>query len=89
MNPDGSRPDGKAPEGNTPPEFSKGKFPQQPSFEGEPPKGMEGFGRPGRGEGGMWHPGNNIWDVQELMAEFDSVEGGNVFSNVAYLNQEI
>lgn len=86
MKPDGSKPEGKVPEGNTPPEFPQGEMPQgnPPSFEGEPPKGMEGFGGPGKGEGGMWRPGNNSGEAQELTAEFEIVEGGNVFSNVSY-----
>lgn len=94
--PEGFEPGGELPEGFEP----GGKFPQQklgntqgnpqgnpPSFGGEPPKGMEGFGRSGRGEGGMWQPGNNGGEVQELTAEFEIVEGGNVFSNVTYLRE--
>ena len=58
----------------------------RPSFGGEQSKGMGGFGRPGNG-GGMWQPGNNGGEAQEFTAEFEIVEGGNVFSNVSYLSE--
>lgn len=99
--PGGTKPEGFEPGGELPEGFEPdGKFPQQklgntqgnpqgnpPSFGGEPPKGMEGFGRLGRGEGDMWQPGNNGGEVQEFTAEFEIVEGGNVFSNVTYLRE--
>jgi hypothetical protein len=101
MMPEGFKPEGTTPPefpkdgfSQQPPNGDSQKRPEkpqeeQPALGGKTPKGMEGFGRPGRGEGGMWHPGNNSWEAQELMAEFEIVEGGNVFSNVSYLNQEI
>jgi len=101
MGPDGKTHEGNTPpefsKGELPQEPSNGDFQQRPegalgnppSFEGEPPKGMEGFGGPGKGEGGMWRPDNNSGEAQELTAEFEIVEGGNVFSNVSYLNQEV